>query len=78
MQKVSLYFSEEASALVDAASPVSQTSSMGYRTDSHKDGVIPNHYLYIPPLRLGVPTEGKRPVPSLQQAAEGDAQISVR
>lgn len=69
---------EEASASVSPPSPVSQASLMEYRTDSHEDGVIPNHYLYIPPLRLEVLSEGKRPVPFLQQAAEDDAQISVR
>lgn len=51
-------------------------SLLGTRIDVQGDGVIPEHYLYIPPLRLEISREERRPVPGLQQAA--DDQISVR
>lgn len=63
------------SAFTSRASP---ESSFGDRVDSHRDGIIPEHYLYIPPLRLGTSTEEGRPVPALQQAGDDNDQVSVR
>ncbi|OEH78206.1 hypothetical protein cyc_06114 [Cyclospora cayetanensis] len=70
----------------EALSPcVSYTSSQASprrspdsNLESQRNGLIPEHYLYIPPLRLGAAKEEERPVPALQHAIEDDAQVSVR
>ncbi|KAL8437799.1 hypothetical protein ACSSS7_000680 [Eimeria intestinalis] len=43
-----------------------------------REEVIPEHYLYIPPLRAVASREERRPVPGLHQASDDEGQISVR
>ncbi|CDI84617.1 hypothetical protein, conserved [Eimeria praecox] len=59
----------------------SRRSSLENRCGSQaqQDGVIPEHFLYIPPLRLcGNSAEEKRPVPALMHPTDDEAQVSVR
>ncbi|KAL8273806.1 hypothetical protein Esti_002280 [Eimeria stiedai] len=48
------------------------------QNQSSREEVIPEHYLYIPPLRAVASREEKRPVPGLHQASDDEGQISVR
>ncbi|KAL8427975.1 hypothetical protein Efla_004233 [Eimeria flavescens] len=73
-----LLFSVRSLTTDSASSRASLDVPLERQKDRQHDAMIPEHYLYIPPLRAIAAREGRRPVPGLQQASDDEGQISVR
>ncbi|KAL8448470.1 hypothetical protein Emed_003804 [Eimeria media] len=69
---------DRASTMESISSRESVEFSVHDRNESAGEETIPEHYLYIPPLRGVASREKGRPVPGLHQASDEEGQISVR